>query len=554
MHHDDEEQHKGVEMHKKSNDEQGIKQRAPLQSQLQHQQQQPSQSPGHQALTLWALTSTDEPNFGSPVPEEKRPIGAHVSLPRRLQWIHFVPIQLVLSCFGLAGLASTWALAAQVFHLDSMKVVSHVWAWWVLVHTIGVFLLYAAKAICTMGEVQREWTSHNAFNYFCGMPLSVFILGGMVQLLWPASDAEPWAARCLWIIGTVGDLVFNVHAIHRWLGGQGDEDARSEADPTAQKAHDLVMLAEKQHNYERRGPSGDALPATSLSMAHRLSLFSPFFLTSPSTGFYASLLGTTMWSSSSFSEEFLWLPWSLGALMFLLFFVILVCRLVLVGMIGPEARPTMLLPLANLAMATVAYVQLNSLSDAEGRAQPYDNFARVMFFVTCVYGCTLVLLVRRLFIRGFSTKWFSTTFPLSALASLMVLHEKHQATRVSTVFALLVLATATVWNIGVMLLTYTALLTGNMCVPQPEAAPHLLPGVQSRSNIHSIAYRKYVRAPTGSRAALAAGSAVAQYQSRRVADLVTARSWTGGGAAGHCAAQLLRRSSALRVALNLIFS
>jgi len=108
-------------------------------------------------------------------------------------------------------------------------------------------------------------------------------------------------------------------------------------------------------------------------------------------------------------------------------------------------------------------------------------FLLLLLLLQCVYGCTLVLLVRRLFIRGFSTKWFSTTFPLSALASLMVLHEKHQATRVSTVFALLVLAAATVWNIGVMLLTYTALLTGKMCVSQPEAAPHLLPGVKSRS-------------------------------------------------------------------------
>ena len=81
--------------------------------------------------------------------------------------------------------------------------------------------------------------------------------------------------------------------------------------------------------------------------------------------------------------EFLWIPWSLGALMFVLFFVLLTVRLVLVGMLGSAGRPTMLLPLANLAMSTVSYIQLNSLTGATptSAAGPYDNFARVMFFV-----------------------------------------------------------------------------------------------------------------------------------------------------------------------------
>lgn len=346
---------------------------------------------------------------GEPVPAEHRPAGRHFQLSSRWQWLHFVPIQLILSCFGMAGLASCWTLAAKLFQLvrlrkrtriaigpflslrfltirapcfvsaqDSFQTVSHVWAWWVLVHTIVFLLLYVVKSVCSMGEVHREWTSHSAFNYFCAVPLSLFVLGGMVHILWPS---RVWLARVLWIIGTSGDMIFNVYAIRRWLGGQGDEDARKLADEHTQQAHRMLVQAQEQPTWDSRGPVGDVLEATTLIMARRLSLFSPFFLTSPSTGFYASLLGTTLWSSSTFTEEFLWLPWSLGALMLLLFFVLLVNRLVLLGMMGSEARPTMMLPLANFAMATAAYIQLNAATEQGGQA-PYDNFARTMFFVS----------------------------------------------------------------------------------------------------------------------------------------------------------------------------
>ena len=97
----------------------------------------------------------------------------------------------------------------------------------------------------------------------------------------------------------------------------------------------------------------------------------------------------------------------------------------------------------------------------------------------CVYGCSVCLMLPDLFCVGFSVKWFSTTFPVSALASLLVLHQQHQATRVGAIFALIALAAATVWNIGVLLLAYTSILSGNMFVAHPKAAPHLLPGVTS---------------------------------------------------------------------------
>ena len=86
----------------------------------------------------------------------------------------------------------------------------------------------------------------------------------------------------------------------------------------------------------------------------------------------------------------------------------------------------------------------------------------------------------KIFTVGFHSNWFNTTFPVSALASLLLLHHKYYRHNTGWVFAVIALAIASVWNLVVLVCAYASAFTGHMFIANPKPAPGLIPGVASK--------------------------------------------------------------------------
>jgi hypothetical protein len=104
-----------------------------------------------------------------------------------------------------------------------------------------------------------------------------------------------------------------------------------------------------------------------------------------------------------------------------------------------------------------------------------------LFVVKCFFAALMLTSSPTLFSMGWTREWFNTTFPMSALAALLILRDKFVPSDTVRVFVAITLAWATVWILGVVAIGWFAALTGAFFRETPPEPRYLLPKIKSKA-------------------------------------------------------------------------
>lgn len=212
---------------------------------------------------------------------------------------------------------------------------------------------YAAMAIRRPARAADDWHDAARVNFFAGVPISLMLL--------PAGlgGALGAAAGPLWLAGAALHLALALALTVRWLAG----------------GQDIAGLTPAWF-----------LPVVGMIVA-------PFAGPGLGYGAFAGFLFTT------------------GLALWAALLPAVLARLIFTGPLPPAARPALFILIAPPALAAIG---LDALSP--------DTWAIAPLFGVALFFAIAVVLVmmrdrRALYGAGFSLAWWSTTFPLAALAS-----------------------------------------------------------------------------------------------------------------------------------------
>lgn len=317
--------------------------------------------------------------------------------------IAHLPANLFAAVIGIAGLALAWRLAVPAFGApqwigDATSLLA-----------FAVFALlalaYLVKAIVDPAAVRAEFRHPVTSNFFGTITISLLLLSSL------AAPLNQLLADTLWLTGAVTSLALCFVAASRLLNGTIDP---AQALPVwfipGVATLDIAV-------------AGGAPGAISLACAHQINL-----------------LGA-----------------AIGTLMALLFFMMIVPRLIHHAPLPPAMTPSLLIIMAPFEVGFIAYTNLT------GRI---DNFAALLFYA----GLFLFVLLLPKVIRGappFGAGWWAIGFPMAALTISAIKYAVAVQAWPLTALAIALLAASSATIAVLLLRTAHWLVAGKLLLKSP---------------------------------------------------------------------------------------
>jgi tellurite resistance protein len=309
--------------------------------------------------------------------------------------IQHLPVNLFASVMGLAGLALAWRVAAKTFGADIAI------ADGIGVLAILVFLLIAAgylyKLVRYPDAVRREFTHPVASNFFGTITIAILLLSAIVDRY------SVVLQQALRTVGVAATIALAALMLHRLLSGKA-------------------------------APMG-AVPAWLIPGVATLDI---------------AVTGATM--PMAWAHQANLLAVAIGAVLAVVFFVMIFSRLVHGEPLPPAMTPSLMILIAPFEVGFLAYLNL---------VQQVDLFAAVLFYFGLFLFAVLSLRVFRPSIP-FAASWWAIGFPLAALSNAALKYADATGSGVLDVLAAMLLAFLTVAIALLLVRTLHALFSGKL--------------------------------------------------------------------------------------------
>lgn len=313
-------------------------------------------------------------------------------------WLKHVPVPLFAVTMGLGGLGLAWRQAHEALALPAAVGEAVLLA--AAVVFVATLLLYLAKAVRFPAAVAGEYRHPVRVSFFPTITVSLLILAAAVL---PYSRP---AAEAVWVAGTAGHLVLALAIFNRWI----------------------------THNVEIQHSS----PAWFIPIVGNILV---------------PIAGVRLGHA-----DVSWFFFAVGLVFWLLFFAIVLNRIIFHDQLPGRFIPTLFILIAPPAIGCVAYLQLNG--------DVMDPLARTLFAVA-LFITLLLATMARLFLRlPFAVSWWAFTFPSAAMAVAGQRCHALMGTGTTAVIAAVLLAAATLIIAVVAARTVQALLAGRLFVPE----------------------------------------------------------------------------------------
>jgi tellurite resistance protein len=272
----------------------------------------------------------------------------------RLQ--HFA-ISFYAIVLGMVGVTLAFQRAEIVLHLPIQ--ISIYLRYFTIVLSVFISVLYLAKLIRYPLEVKKEFAHPVKINFF-PIVAKIFLIFSIIYL-----DLNMTVSKYLWVIGVVLQFAFTLIIISVWIQKSGIE------------LHHLN-------------------PAWFIPIVGNIII--------PIAGV------------RHFSAELSWFFFSIGIIMWMALFVIVLNRIIFHHPISDKLAPTLFILFAPPAIGFISYIKL---TDA------LDPFAKILYYIS-VFLFILVVVQFKLFRKiKFYLSWWAYTFPTAAitLATLLMYHK-----------------------------------------------------------------------------------------------------------------------------------
>ncbi|WP_137174304.1 SLAC1 anion channel family protein [Massilia sp. HP4] len=282
-----------------------------------------------------------------------QPAGASAALPTSTS-IRHLPVNLFASIMGIAGLSMAWQAAHKVFGAGALVAQAS----GILALAVFVALLagYLCKAARHPDAVLAEFRHPVSGNFFGSIAIATLLVSSI------AGRYSAPLQQLLWTVGAVLTFAIGYIVVARVLKGNVvDADV---APPWLIPGVATLDIA----------VTGATLP---MPWAHEVNLAGA----------------------------------AIGAVVALLFYTLIVARLVLRAPLPLAATPSLMVLVAPFAVGFLAYASFNGV----------DRFAGLLFyFALFIFAVTAVRVFRPSV--PFSTGWWAISFPLAALASAALVY------------------------------------------------------------------------------------------------------------------------------------
>ena len=306
-----------------------------------------------------------------------------------------LPVNLFASVMGIAGLSIAWRQAAHAYG------VSPLFAQVAGVAAVVVFLLlgagYLLKAARHPGTVAGEFRHPVAGNFFGTITISLLLLSSVV------AQVSGILAEVVWTAGTLATLALCLTVATRLLHGR--------VEPThAVPAWFIPGVATLDI-----AVAGGTMP---MPWAHEVNLFAL----------------------------------AVGSMLALLFFTMIMARLIHHDPLPPGMLPSLIIMMAPFEVGFLAYTNFTG---------HVDTFAGLLFY----FGLFMFIVLAPKVIRRdipFATGWWAVSFPLAALASAALRYAAFVQAWPLTALAFILLAMLTLSIVVLSARTVRILLNGQL--------------------------------------------------------------------------------------------
>ncbi len=262
---------------------------------------------------------------------------------------HF-PVGLFAVGMGVTGLGLAWRKAAHVLHWEGLM--ANIGEGVLILSLIGftlVVLAFAAKWKRFPGTVAKEFDHPVMSNFFAAVTISVILF---------ASAAFPYSkafAEALWLAGSLGHFALTLRLMGRWI-----------------------------------------------TVGHEIPHLSPAWFIPVVGNIVTPILGLKLGY-----VELSWFLFSVGFTMWIVFFTIVIYRIVFHPPMPARLTPTLFIMIAPPTIGFVSY---------SGFVGGVDVLGRILFHLGVFLALLLVSRPRLFTVVPFAPSWWAYTFPLDALA------------------------------------------------------------------------------------------------------------------------------------------
>ena len=313
-------------------------------------------------------------------------------------WLMHVPAPLFAVVMGLTGLGLAWREAGHLFGLPPL--IGEAVGWLAVALFVAISALYLIKTVRHFPEVKQEYNHPVRSNFFAAISICLVLVGGMVM---PYSDL---AARALWIAGAVVHAVMTLILLERWISRE------------FQIVH--------------------SNPAWFIPVVGNILV---------------PVLGVKLGY-----VEISWFFFSVGVVFWLVFFAVLIYRIIFHPQMPAKLLPTLFIFIAPPAVGYFSYVGLNG--------GEVDHFARVMVYFGLFITLLIAFMGKRFLKVPFAASWWAYTFPLDAMTIATLKYAHHTGIPFLNGLGLVLLGVTSIVVAAVFVRTLKELIAGNLFVPE----------------------------------------------------------------------------------------
>ena len=291
---------------------------------------------------------------------------------------------------GLGGLSNAWALAHRF--LDAPLIVSHVLLSLAGISYVLLVLCHAAKLAWHFSDVAEEFSHPVRSNFFPAISVATVVMSIALRVYLPA------LAEALWWIGAVLHFIFALTLIRRWILHAQEEDALTPAWFIPVVGNILV-------------------PVAGVPLGH---------------------------------VEISWFFFSIGLMLWIPFFTIVLHRVLFVPAMSQRSMPTLFILLAPPSIGLSAYLAFTG-----GHAGALGD---ILYCLALFIAILLASLIHHAAHGAFFMSWWAMTFPAAGWASACLGFYQARPSACTESIALIALAAAssvvcwvaarTAWHMG----------------------------------------------------------------------------------------------------------
>jgi tellurite resistance protein len=309
--------------------------------------------------------------------------------------LSYLPVNLFGSVMGISGLSLAWELAQRAFGAPAFVAEAIGLLALILFGVIGIS--YLAKLVQYPHKVAEEFEHPVAGNFFGTITISILLLSAIV------GRYSATLAEMVWITGTVSTPGLSFLILSR-------------------------LLTQRQE-------AAHAVPAWLIPGVATLDV---------------AVAGSTM--PFAWAQEVNLLCLAIGGVLALVFFVMIMARLIHQEALPAGMRPSLMVLIAPFEVGFLAYVNFT---------QGIDRFAALLFY----FGLFLfVVLFFKVFLRPapFGPAWWAISFPMAALGNAALKYAMHAGAWPLKTVAAVLLAVLTVVLTALFVKTLAQLFSGSL--------------------------------------------------------------------------------------------